>query len=44
MCIDVDEEKIYLYGGWNGYCDLADLWCYHIRENRWQLLSADTRE
>ncbi|KAI7860209.1 Muskelin N-terminus-domain-containing protein [Circinella umbellata] len=44
MCIDVDEEKIYLYGGWNGYCDLADLWCYHIRENRWQLLSTDTRD
>ncbi|KAI8141192.1 Muskelin N-terminus-domain-containing protein [Fennellomyces sp. T-0311] len=44
MCIDVEEEKIYLFGGWNGFCDLADLWCYHIRENRWQLLSADTRD
>ena len=44
MCIDPEEEKIYLFGGWNGLCDLADLWCYHIRENRWQLLSADTRE
>ncbi|KAI9497069.1 Muskelin N-terminus-domain-containing protein [Zychaea mexicana] len=44
MCIDVEEEKIYLFGGWNGYCDLSDLWCYHIREGRWRLLSADTRD
>lgn len=42
MCIDTEEEKIYLFGGWNGQHDLADLWCYHIREGRWQLISPNT--
>lgn len=42
MCIDTEEEKIYLFGGWNGQHDLADLWCYHIREGRWQLISVNT--
>ncbi|KAI9320053.1 muskelin [Dichotomocladium elegans] len=42
MCIDPDEEKIYLFGGWNGEHDLADLWCYSIRQEHWELLSTNT--
>ncbi|KAI7884593.1 hypothetical protein K492DRAFT_142763 [Lichtheimia hyalospora FSU 10163] len=42
MCIDTEEEKIYLFGGWNGHHDLADLWCYHIREGQWRLISVNT--
>ncbi len=42
LCIDADREKIYLFGGWDGKRDLSDFWCYHIRDNRWKLLSADT--
>ncbi|KAI8368114.1 Muskelin N-terminus-domain-containing protein [Radiomyces spectabilis] len=44
MCIDIDDRKIYLLGGWNGKRDLADFWCYNISEQRWRLLSSDTRE
>ncbi|GAA5806192.1 hypothetical protein HPULCUR_011722 [Helicostylum pulchrum] len=42
LCIDTDREKIYLLGGWDGKVELSDFWCYHIKENRWKLLSSDT--
>jgi hypothetical protein len=38
MVIDTNESKIYLYGGWDGYKDLADLWCYDIATQRWTCL------
>ncbi|MFO8050333.1 MAG: kelch repeat-containing protein [Thermoplasmatota archaeon] len=37
MCIDPDERKIYLYGGYNrvqGY--LNEMWVYNIRDNNWE--------
>ncbi|KAI8639074.1 Muskelin N-terminus-domain-containing protein [Parasitella parasitica] len=43
MCIDVQDRMIYILGGWDGKHDLSDFWCYDIRENRWSLLSIDTR-
>ncbi|KAI9033534.1 Muskelin N-terminus-domain-containing protein [Phycomyces nitens] len=43
MCIDEKEGKIYLLGGWSGKCDMADFWYYNIRENRWHLLSFNTK-
>lgn len=42
LCIDSEREKIYLLGGWDGKRELSDFWCYHIKENRWRLLSSDT--
>jgi len=35
MCIDEVEEKIYLYGGWDGERSLDDLWVYPIAEGKW---------
>ncbi|KAG1589594.1 hypothetical protein G6F47_010306 [Rhizopus delemar] len=42
MCIDVESERIYLFGGWDGKKDLSDFWSYNIKKQRWHLLSADT--
>lgn len=43
MCIDVRGQMIYLLGGWDGHKDLSDFWQFDVREQRWTLLSADTR-
>ncbi|KAG0178624.1 Muskelin 1, intracellular mediator containing kelch motif [Apophysomyces sp. BC1021] len=43
MCIDTTNGHIYLFGGWNGKCDLSDFWYYSISESRWHLLSPDTK-
>lgn len=42
MCIDPKSEIIYLFGGWNGSKDLADLWSYHIPTGEWKCISKDT--
>ncbi|RWS09436.1 muskelin-like protein [Dinothrombium tinctorium] len=42
MCIDPYSETIYLYGGWDGSQDLADLWCYNIAKSEWICISKDT--
>ena len=42
MCIDPLAETIYLFGGWDGTKDLADMWCYHIPNGEWVCLSKDT--
>lgn len=44
MCIDVDAQKIYLFGGWDGSRDLSDLWCFDIQRRKWDCLSMDTRK
>lgn len=33
---------LYLFGGWNGITELADLWRFNLQEQRWELLSPDT--
>lgn len=43
MCIDVEDEMIYILGGWDGKQDLSDFWCFDITRNRWHLLSLDTQ-
>lgn len=35
-------SHLYLFGGWNGETELADLWRFDLQEQRWELLSADT--
>ncbi|ESP01147.1 hypothetical protein LOTGIDRAFT_225475 [Lottia gigantea] len=44
MCIDIHTETIYLYGGWDGNRDLADLWAYHVPSKSWTCLSRNTEE
>ena len=42
MCIDSEEGKIYLLGGWNGNCELSDFWLYDIKSSVWSLIQEDT--
>ncbi|BFZ08913.1 hypothetical protein BsWGS_11952 [Bradybaena similaris] len=39
MCIDVLTETIYMFGGWDGNHDLADLWSYHLPSHTWFCIS-----
>ncbi|CDU25754.1 related to Muskelin [Sporisorium scitamineum] len=43
MVFDSDKGIAYLFGGWDGKRDLSDLWAYHVSDNRWRLISADTQ-
>lgn len=43
MVFDSEKGIAYLFGGWDGKRDLSDLWAYHVSENRWRLISADTQ-
>ncbi|KAJ1020684.1 hypothetical protein NDA16_004076 [Ustilago loliicola] len=43
MVFDSEKGIAYLFGGWDGQSDLSDLWAYHVSENRWRLISADTQ-
>ena len=42
MCIDVQTETIYMFGGWDGNQDLSDLWAYHIPSKQWSCLNEKT--
>jgi hypothetical protein len=42
MCIDVDTEQIFLFGGWDGYQELADFWSFSIPLGTWTLISENT--
>ncbi|XP_067684074.1 muskelin-like isoform X1 [Haliotis asinina] len=44
MCIDVHTETIYLFGGWDGNHDLADLWGYNVPTRQWTCVSKNTEE
>ena len=44
MCIDEAEEKIYLFGGYDGRRSLDDFWVYDIREARWTVISHSVSE
>ena len=35
---------IYLFGGWDGTRDLADLWIYDLRQSHWRLVSEDVSD
>lgn len=43
MCIDAQNRKIYVFGGWDGKQDLADFWSYDLRLEKWELISANTQ-
>ena len=38
------SETIYLYGGWDGIKDLADMWSYHVPTRQWCCISKNTAE
>jgi muskelin len=38
VCINKQEQIIYLHGGWNGSSFLDDLWRFRILENKWEQL------
>ncbi|XP_054163494.1 muskelin-like isoform X2 [Oppia nitens] len=42
MCIDCCSQIIYLFGGWDGTQDLADLWSYDIGAKEWCCISRNT--
>lgn len=44
MCMDTSTEMIYLFGGWDGNCDLADMWSYHVLSQEWICLSKNTHD
>ena len=37
-------ETIYLFGGWDGNQDLADLWSYHCPTQVWTCLAKNTED
>ncbi|THH00239.1 hypothetical protein EW145_g7119 [Phellinidium pouzarii] len=39
MCMDVENELIYLFGGYDGQKSLDDFWVYSLREGRWKVIS-----
>lgn len=43
MVWDPVGRAIYLFGGWDGYRDLSDLWRYDVGNSEWICLSEDTR-
>lgn len=44
MCINPSNGAIYMFGGWDGFTDLADLWTYDPDTQRWRCISRDTSE
>lgn len=45
MAIDPIDQKVYLFGGWNGKVDLSDFWVCDVSDasnNEWTCLSPDT--
>ena len=43
MCMDAENQLIYLFGGWDGRKSLDDFWVYNVREDKWKVLSHSTR-
>lgn len=43
MIWDPIDNKVYLFGGWDGFRDLGDLWSYDPSINFWTCLSDDVR-
>lgn len=44
MCMDPDNEMIYIFGGWDGEKSLDDFWVYSVKEDRWKVLSHSTTQ
>lgn len=44
LIIDSANSVMYLYGGWDGFEDLSDLWSYSIKRNSWTLIHQRSEE
>lgn len=44
LIIDSANSVMYLYGGWDGFEDLSDLWSYSIKRNSWTLIHERSEE
>lgn len=44
LVIDSNSGTMYLFGGWDGFEDLSDLWCYNIKRNSWTLIHDKAEE
>lgn len=42
MVLDPSAEVLYLFGGWDGNQDLADLWLFDIDSSTWTCICKDT--
>ena len=42
VCVDPINQTIYLFGGWDGLCDLSDFWRFDLRTELWTQISSDT--
>lgn len=42
LVVDSDNGLMYLYGGWDGFEDLSDLWVYDIKTKLWSLIHEKT--
>ncbi|KAJ1723368.1 hypothetical protein LPJ53_002272 [Coemansia erecta] len=42
MCINKEDRLVYLYGGWDGSCNLGDFWVYSIDSGIWRCISSNT--
>lgn len=44
LTIDSENGLMYLYGGWDGLEDLSDLWCYHMKNEKWELIHENSEK
>lgn len=44
LVIDNVNDRIYLYGGWDGTGDLSDLWVFDLKEKSWRLIHERSEE
>ncbi|KAF7376454.1 Muskelin-N domain-containing protein [Mycena sanguinolenta] len=44
MCVDPVGGIIYLFGGWDGKKSLSDFWSYDIKQEKWCVLSYNTKD
>ena len=44
LCVDSTSQILYMFGGWDGEQDLADLWSYDIVRGKWTCLCRDASE
>ncbi|KAI9222181.1 Muskelin N-terminus-domain-containing protein [Blastocladiella britannica] len=42
LFVDPHDHTVFLYGGWDGSRDLADMWAYTPGTGQWSLVYADT--
>jgi hypothetical protein len=42
MCLDAEDEKIYMFAGWDGKKDLSDFWSYSIPDGKWTGLTTNS--